>query len=346
MRLLLAFFTLFLTFSSVQAEKVLYLSYDNPPERVIQGEYFPVTLKLLSTIKQYNDVEYSFYAAKDVKVLNKQPTRVKRGNHYYDTFYFLASKHLAEAPIITASLASYTITLNSLPLEVVILNPKKNYANILADNFIITNYKTTIYDQENNIVVFSANALRSDLSKFKFSNIKKQGFESKEFNIKAASMTYYAVINKKEDNLVFTYFNLLKQKFEKVIIPIIVDEDRVSTQSNLKPTESKHQKIKMIAAAVVLVIALGLLLYKRNIIFLILVIGPGYYLYITALPTEYVCIKSDTPIQLLPMQNGTVFETTTTELTLEAQGKVSHYTKVQLENKKIGWIEDENICTP
>lgn len=346
MKLLFSALSLLLIFTLLKAENVLYLSYEEPPKRVIQGEYFPITLKLLSTVGQYDDIDYAFYAPTGVKLLSGEPSRIKKGNYYYDTFYFRASKRLAATPYITASLQSNTNTLNSLPLDVVVLNPKNDYANILADSFTITNYKTTSYDQENNIVVFSAKALRSDLSKFKFSKIKKQGFESKKFGIIASSITYYAVIDKKEDNLVFTYFNLRKQKFENVIIPIVVDDDRVSTQSNLKPTESKHQKIKMITAGVILALLLITLLFKRKIIYLLLAIAPGYYLYITALPTEFVCIKANSPIQLLPMRHGTVFEATETELTLEAETKVGKFTKVQLHNTKIGWVKDEYICTP
>jgi len=359
MRSLLALFVLLLSFSQLFAteemfytdyeeptEKVLYLSYDNPVKRVIKGEYFSLTIKLLSTIGNYNNLYYTFSDANGVTVLSETPSRVKKGKYYYDTFFFTATEQMAVTPKITASLASYEAVLDSLPLTVITLNPKKNYAHILADTFSITNYKTTIYDQENNIIVFSANATRSDLSKFELTGIDKQGFETKNFEIESASMTYYAVIPKKDDNLIFTYFNLQKQKFKKIIIPIIVDEDRVSTQSNLKPKENKHQRIKLIGAATVLIIGLALLLYKRNVLFLIMVIVPGYYVYITALPTEYECIKAASPIQLLPMKNGTVFETTTSQLTLKAQGKVNAFTKVQLENKKIGWVKDENICTP
>jgi hypothetical protein len=346
MKQLFALLSLLLFFTHSAAENVLYLSYAKPTERVIKGEYFPLTIKLLSTIGRYDEIKYSFSNAQSINILHTTPFRIKEGKYYYDTFYFSAYAQNAATPLITATLDTQEASLESLPVEVVVLNPKKNYAHILADTFQVSNYKTTVYDQENNIVVFSANATRSNLSKFKFSGIKKQGFESKKFDINASSITYYAVIPKREDNLVFTYFNLQKQKFENVVIPIIVDDDRVSTQSNLKPLESKHQKIKLIAAAVVLALALALLLYKRNIFFIIMVIAPAYYIYITALPTEYICIKEGSPIQLLPMNNGTIFETTQTQLTLQAQGNVGDFTKVQLKNEKIGWVNHENICTP
>ncbi len=267
MKFLHSFVLLLLLLSTLHAEKVLYLTYEDPPTRVVQGEYFPLTVKLLSTIGQYNNIHYSFTKAKRVTVLHKSPSRVKKGNYYYDTFYLTASSRMATTPKITATLNGNHASLEPLPLEVVVLNPKKNYANVVADSFKITKYKTTVYDKENNIVVFNAKTLRCNLSKFKLPKIKKQGFETKRFGIRAASMTYYAVIPKEDDNLIFTYFNLRKQKFEKVVIPIIVDDDRVSTQSNLKPKEGKHKKIKMIAAGTVLVIALGFLLFKRNIWF-------------------------------------------------------------------------------
>ncbi len=345
MRLLVLLTTLLLCYA-VASEKVLYLSYEDPPQRVIQGEYFPVTLKVLSTIGAYDKLRYNFTGAKGVRLLSKQPRRVKRGNYYYDTFYCTASQTHAITPRITASLASHHASLNPLPLDVIVLNPKDDYAHILAETFSITNYKTTIYNQEHNIVVFSAKATRCNLANFKLSYALKQGFESKKFGITSSSMTYYAIIPKKDDNLIFTYFNLRKQQFEKVIIPIVVDDDRVSTQSGLTPVESKHQRIKLIAASILLVLGLGLLLYKKNLLFLLLIAAPAYYIYITAMPTEHVCIKQGSPIQLLPMNNGTVFETTSTQMTLEAQGEVGNFTKVELEDKKIGWVAHEHLCTP
>ncbi len=349
MKPLLLLTLLLWTFSSAiasESEKVLYLSYDEPPQRVIKGEYFPITLKLLSTIGSYEKLRYSFKDAKGVRLLSQQPRRIKRGNYYYDTFYFTATQTKASTPRISASLATHRATLPSLPLDVIVLNPKRDYAHILAETFTIINYKTTIYDQEHNIVVFSAKATRCNLTNFTLSHAIKQGFESKKFGIGTSSMTYYAIIPKQDDNLIFTYFNLKKQQFEKIIIPIIVDDDRVSTQSGLTPVESKHQRIKLIAASSLVVVALGLLLYTRNLLFLLLIAAPAYYIYITAMPTEYVCIKPESPVQLLPMNNGTVFETIPSQLTLEAQGKVGDFTKVELQNKQIGWVHHENLCTP
>ncbi len=343
---LLVLLTALLLYYAVASEKVLYVSYEEPPQRVVKGEYFPITLKVLSTIGAYDKLRYSFIGAKGVRLLLKQPQRVKRGNYYYDTFYFTASQQHAATPIITATLASHKATLPPIPLDVIILNPKRDYAYITADTFKILNYKTTIYDQAHNIVVFSAKATRCNLADFKLSHAIKQGFESKKFGITSSSMTYYAIIPKQDENLLFTYFNLRKQQFEKVIIPIIVDDDRVSTQSGLTPVESKHQRIKLIAATALLIVGISLLIYKRNLLFILLIILPAYYIYITAMPTEYVCIKQGSPIQLLPMNNGTVFETTSTQMTLEAQGEVGNFTKVELEDKKIGWVAHEHLCTP
>ena len=338
---------LFLAFTHAAAsEKVLYLSYEQAPKRVIKGEYFPITLKLLSTVGNYQKLQYRFTQAKGVTLLLQQPVRVKRGNYYFDTFYFSALKTSAATPKITAVLGSHQAVLPPLPLNVITLNPKKNFAHIIAETFTVSKYKTTIYNQEQNIVIFNAKATRCNLADFKLPHAIKQGFESKKFGVTASSMTYYAIIPKQDDNLVFTYFNLKKQQFEKVIIPIIVDDDRVSTQSGLTPVESKHQRIKLIAASVLLIVGIGLLLYKKNLLFVLLIAAPAYYIYITAMPTEYVCIKKGSPIQLLPMQNGTVFETAPEQLTLKSQGDVGNFTKVALQNKQIGWVHHENLCTP
>ncbi|MDX1295547.1 MAG: hypothetical protein R3302_04735 [Sulfurimonadaceae bacterium] len=331
-------------------QKVLYLNYVELPERVFKGEIFTLTVKVLSTEEHFEDISYSFKHGNGYKLLTPVPERRTEGRFNFDTFYFLATSSRVTTPQLTASLKfsdfheTSPTTLPGKKIDVVTLNPPKGYANILAESFEITNYKTTRYNRSHNIAVFTAEASRSDIEALKLRGYEKQGIESVVASHHSSLITYYAVIPKKYENLTFSYFNLTTEKFEEVLIPIIVDDDTVSTQSDLKPTEHKHTRIKISIAAAVAGISFLLFIFRRKVIYFVFVIIPAIYIAYAAVPIQYACIKANSPLYLLPMENGTTFEITTERMSLEVQGSIEGFKKVKLKNNKIGWVRNEDLC--
>ena len=49
-------------------------------------------------------------------------------------------------------------------------------------------------------------------------------------------------------------------------------------------------------------------------------------------------------IYLLPVKNGTIFETTQGVTYLMEEGNIKSHTKVKLLNNKIGWVKHEDLC--
>lgn len=341
--------TLFLL-TSLFGDKVLYLSYKDVPKRVVKGEIFSITLKTLSTVSDYNDISYEFSAHRGLKVLNSVPQRTIHGKYLLDKFYFLTTSKRAKLPSITASLVSEkqqydSTTILGKKLNVIALNPKKDFSNIIANSFELVDYKTTSFDNRYNIVIFIAKATNADITQLHFHNVLKQGIESYTDSYFDSRVTYYAIIDKKIENFSFSYFNLIKNKYILLNIPIEVNDDSVATQSDLKPKNQSHNKIK---ALIAIVIALGFLVYviwKRKYIYIIIVIIPlGYVAYIM-MPSQEICIKAGSDIHLLPVNNGTIFEKTQRDYYLLQEGNVKDFVKVQLHNEKIGWVRNEDICS-
>lgn len=333
-------------------EKVLYLSYEKVPERLFKGEIFPLTVKTLSTMEGFEEITYHFSNAQGVNLITEKPERSVVGKYFYDTFYFQATTQWIRTPDITASLAfsqfssNHSTTLPGKKIDGVALNPDSDFSQVLAGQFSVTNYKTTRYDRLSNIAVFSVKAQRANLEQFALKGYEKQGFESLQASYGDSTMTYYVIIPKKLENLTFSYFNLNSSSFDRVLIPIIVENDEVSTQSDLKPKEHKHELIKMGVAGAVSLISLVLLYLRRKIAYVILVVIPLIYIALAAVPIRHACVKAESPIYLLPMENGTIFEMSATQYTLEVQGEIEGYTKVKLLNNKIGWVKNEDLCTP
>lgn len=339
----------FLFLSSLSANKVIYLSYDTVPQRVIKGEIFPITLKSLSTVRDFEDIRYEFSNLSGLEILSDTPQRVQKGKYFYDTFYLLSTQRWAKLPDVNATLiasqeynSSYIL---GKKLNVVTLNPKKNFSKIIANNFELIEHKTTVFDNKHNIIVFVASAQNSDIQAMNFENVFKQGIESVYESYLDSKITYFLVIDKKIENFSFSYFNLLKNKYVNIIIPIIVEDDSVTTQSDLKPKDQSKERLKMQIAGVVAFVAFIFILWRRKYIYLILLIIPLIYIAYIAIPAQEICIKQGARIRLLPVNNGTIFETTPSQYTLLKEGSVDGFAKVKLKNEKIGWVKNEDICS-
>lgn len=332
-------------------QKVLYLSFNETPKRVIKGEIFSITLKLLSTVPEFETLDYAFDDYDGLKLINEAPIREFKDKFYYDTFYFIVEKSKAKLPSITASITTqngftYKPTrLQGEMLEVIALNPPKNFAKIVAESFEFLDFKTTSYDDRYNIVVFSAKAKRCDIEKLSLKGPLKQGIESVYPSYDESKITYYAIIGKDIEHFTFSYFNLIQNRFQELSIPIIVHDDTVTTQSDLKPTDQSKEKLKSTVAAVVAFVGLALLLFRRRFIYIILIIVPLVYIAFQLAPSKEVCVKEGSEIYLLPVYNGTIFETTSSELIMQKEGEVNEFVKVKLKNEKIGWIKNENLCS-
>lgn len=343
---------LFLTlvfFSSLLANKVIYLNYEEIPTRVIKGEIFPLTIKSLSTLREHKDIEYSFSNYSGLKILDATPLREKKGKYFYDTFNFLVTSKWAKLPDVEASLSDSqeydSSKLVGKNLNVISLNPKKDFSNIIANSLKLEDYKTTSYDKEHNIVVFVASALNADLGSMQFKDLYKQGIESLQDSYLESRITYFVVIDKRVENFSFTYFNLQSNSFSLLNIPIIVDDDSVTTQSDLKPKDQSKERLKMSIAGGVALVAFLFILFRKKYIYLIFLTLPLAYIAYLAIPAKEICIRAGSDIHLLPVENGTIFETTQEKITLLQEGSSRNFTKVKLHNEKIGWVKNEDICT-
>jgi hypothetical protein len=362
MRIIFLIFALFLSLSAEDdlgysdtpdiEQKILYSSYEYVPKQVFKGQIFPVTIKTLSTEEYFEEIAYKFEDGVGVRLLNEKPVEKERDNFFYHTFYFLATSSYLKTPNVTISLVFSEFIQNDLAfldakkIKVVTLNPPKDFVNIIANDFKLLRYKTNHYDNLHNITVFSTQLNFGVIENFKIEGEFKQGFESNSTNITDANMTYYAIIPKSIEELNFSYFNLKHQRFEKIIMPIILDDDTVSTQSNLTPKDHRHTQIKLYIAIAVAMLSLILFILRRRYLYLFITLLAVLYALYISVPIKNVCVKAQTPIQLLPMSNGTIFEITEDRKNFEVEGSIEGYIKVKLQNNKIGWIKNENLCTP
>lgn len=331
--------------------KHLYASLLSKPERLFKGEVFALTFRTVVTVDSFETMGYRFEHARGLEFLTVEPERKRIGHTFRDTFFFKATGTRVRLPDAVPYLSfEGNRTVDSAPLRgssvaVTVLNPPTSFTGVLAERLKLSHAKTTNYDSRHNIIVLMVDANRSNLEDFRIPNAIQQNFESLHRDPREAHMTYYAVLPDRIRTLHLNYFDLTKQRYRSLSIPIDVEDDTVSTMSDLKPTEHSHNTQKAIffgAAALVFVL---LSLWRRSWIVFLIALGAGSYAAWLSIPLKQVCIKKGAAIYLLPTRNATVFEIAPMRHRLEAQGHIKGYTKIRLTNNKIGWVKDEDTCT-
>ncbi|MDP3302446.1 MAG: hypothetical protein Q8S36_10830 [Sulfuricurvum sp.] len=335
-------------FNDAEQSGGITLEHSNIPAHLYIGEIFPITIKLTPVDVASGNIEYTLQNEEGIRVFSATPRRAVKVDGVYDTFYFLVQSANVRLPDITATVSSTGMDSNPISGSSLIastLTPPATFANVLADSFKIIDYKTTAYNQESNIVVFTATARRCNIGTFSLQNAIKQGFESKLPNVEESQITYYAIIPNTQQSLDFTIFNLSKKRYESISIPIVVDDDSVSTQSDLSPTDSRHTELKVGAAAILGIIFIAMYYWRREQWYLIASIAPFFFVVFTLLPNSSVCVKKGAPLYILPIKSGTIFEVTMEETNIEAENQVGDFTKIRLDNKKVGWVNKRDICS-
>jgi len=332
-------------------ESDLYLSYEKLPSKIYKNQIFTVTTKVLNTNKEISEIAATFGTFYGLKVLTLTPQREHKDFTFYDTFYFQATEAILQTPDLYYKLLRedpenyQPVKLPGKKSFTVNLNFDEDFSHLLAKEFTIDSFKTTNYDQNHNIIVFTANTEFANVDDFNLTVASIQGFESISNELPTRRMTYYAVIPKHLRSVTFTYFNLDTAEYVPITIPVEVDDDSVSTQMDLSPTQYNHSFAKIMIA--IGLITIGIILYlitKRKIYFFIIALTPILYVAWVYFPKEKLCIKSDAKIYLLPMKNSTIFQKYSSVQKLQKLGKVDDYNKVLLSNLNIGWIKDEDLC--
>ncbi len=328
----------------------LYINYEDVPEKIYLTQIFSTTIKVLSTEDHFEDIIYNFTGSRGVKLLSKTPKREIKGRYYYDTFSYIAQSHYMKLPDIQAHIkfssyhSSKPTLLEGQNLLSIKLRDTRDFSHVVAKKFLLESYKTTKYSHSKNITLFSIEADNSDLSTFKLPKISKQGFQSLSNDYNVSKMSYYVVIANDIENLEFTYFNTISQKYEDIVIPIVVEDDSVSTQSDISPQENSHRMIKVVIATSFVAICLFLYILRRSRVYLLFMFFAIVYIGLNATPIQTICIKEGSYLHILPMQNSTLFDITKSELSLEVLDTVDDFTRVKIENK-IGWLNNEDICS-
>ena len=144
------------------------------------------------------------------------------------------------------------------------------------------------------------------------------------------------------DKISFDYFNVQSAKYVELHIDNFSQDDRVSTQSDIRP-KNTLQIYKILAAIFLIIVFLGLYLYYRKKLFLVLgAIVLVVLIYLLSIKTS-ATLKTDVEIRIQPTFNSTIILTTQNPMEVKILSDKYGYYKILLEDDRIGWVRKDGI---
>ena len=331
--------------------KELILKATNIPKNAIVGEIFSLEV----TANTQNELDFEFITDVDetnVKWLNKKTLEWVKSDvgAYSATFYFMAKSIDAKSARVSLSLKRNGEDYQSANLNLFLpkfkeLRTDENFNGIVADSLEVKKFKTTKFDDTNNIMVVELRGKNIDLGSFNIQNttILKQGVDTINGDFSSQSAYYFAVFKPNKKSLDFNYYNLKKAKFESFSLPVSVEEDEVSTQIGLNPKQSEFSLYKNVAIYSCVALFLILALLKRNFSYFFVAgvfIALGVYTYN---PFGKAVLKPQVNVTILPTKNSSVFYTSVTKENVEILGDREEWRKILFKDGKIGWVKKDDL---
>jgi hypothetical protein len=237
-------------------QKNIYISYKSYPKKVFKNERFEVVLKAIITSDDYDKIETRFINSKNMNVLNPESTwKEVEDKTFENMFYFKVTDKDFVMP--TFQVAIYK---NNELIEVENIEPQpidyteigeniNNFSSIIAKDLVINAYKTKQYNNEELITIMDINGVESNLEDFHIKDVTEQGISKIDDNYPNQNLLYYLVLPVYEKKLDFSYYNSEQKKFITIKIPIILENELVSTQTDLNPNKSNILLYKRVTFA-------------------------------------------------------------------------------------------------
>ena len=316
----------------------MLLEWGKLPRLVYKGQIVGVTLKFIAPGQ--GEIRFRFEGGKDVRLRHIDPHTSHDDLYGYKTMYFKITGSRPRLPDVIVADAR----LAGVPLNFQSLHPPMDYSGVVAKKLELLQHKEVQFNKKLNLVVMKIRGEMANLEDFHVPFATKQHIKETNDSFPVMTILYYAFIPSSIDTFRVSYFDSTTREFKSIFFDVVVRDQTVSTQSDINPNEDKHKFIKI---AIVLTLSLLLLLWsiwKRSWLGAFIAFGgllAGGYL---ALPMKKVCVKGGSKIYILPTKNSTVFEINPTNKIYTKLNETNDYTKIKIDDQKVGWVKDEDLC--
>ncbi|EJC51978.1 putative periplasmic protein [Helicobacter pylori Hp P-26] len=326
---------------------------ENTP--VYIGQIIGVTYDLLLFDAEFLEAKIKDGLDKtQIELLNKMPKWKKVEQELFRATYYYKIKGVkAIIPSLEVSAFSnkdkyidYSIA-PKVALQVTDLSKNPRYANVMAKDLQVVQYKTKDYDDKNNILVMELAFKEATWEDFHIKEAIKQGFDNASLNqikAKEGSVFYYCVLPKTIQNLSFDYFSLSNKQFKTLSFSTIPIQDTTGIQSDLIP-KNNFLVFSNVALLALCVFFLALFfIFGRKLIFLGLgILCLGFVLYHLLFTQKSAILLAHKKIRILPTQNSTILGLSKNEMPIKILGSHDDYYKILTPHEQIGWVKKDEV---
>ncbi|RVY22744.1 SH3 domain-containing protein [Helicobacter pylori] len=289
-----------------------------------------------------------------IELLNKMPKWKKVEKELFRATYYYKIKGVkASIPPLEVSAFSnkdkyidHSIA-PKVALQVTDLSKNPRYANVMAKDLQVVQYKTKDYDDKNNILVVEIAFKEATWEDFHIKEAIKQGFDNASLNqikAKEGSVFYYCVLPKTLQNLSFDYFSLSNKQFKTLSFSTIPTQDTTGIQSDLIPKNNflVFSNVALLALCVFFLVLF--FIFGRKLIFLGLgILCLGFVLYHLLFTQKSAVLLAHKKIRILPTQNSTILGLSKNEMPIKILGSHDDYYKILTPHEQIGWVKKDEI---
>jgi len=260
------------------------------------------------------------------------------GNDYLATLKFQLKDKF---PTIFVSLMNNGVELQkeqiNIDSKIKHLYPPKDFCGVLADDMKIKDKILATYDDKSNIVYWTVLAKNGNLQDFKL-NYQNERLYFLDSNNSYSQYSYSAIIPNTISDFEFKYFNLKSETYKTIKFHINKKDETISTQTDIKPMSKNNIFIINMLLGVSTLLWLLLFIYKRKIIYIILILLSIASIVFFNLPKPEITLKEGTKIHILPFKNSTVFLVLAMDTKVKVIEEKNGYKKIEF-NKYIGWVK-------
>ncbi|MFT2636506.1 SH3 domain-containing protein [Helicobacter pylori] len=289
-----------------------------------------------------------------IELLSKMPKWKKVEKELFRATYYYKIKGIkASIPPLEVSAFSnkdkyidYSIA-PKVTLQVTDLSKNPRYANVMAKDLQVLQYKTKDYDDRNNILVVELAFKEANWEDFHIKEALKQGFDNASLNqikAKEGSVFYYCVLPKTIQNLSFDYFSLSNRQFKTLSFSTIPTQDTTGIQSDLIPKNNflVFSNVALLALCVFFLVLF--FIFGRKLIFLGLgILCLGFVLYNLLFTQKSALLLAHKKIRILPTQNSTILGLSKNEMPIKILGSHDDYYKILTPHEQIGWVKKDEV---
>ncbi len=289
-----------------------------------------------------------------IELLNKMPKWKKVEKELFRATYYYKIKGVkAIIPSLEVSAFSnkdkyidHSIA-PKVALQVTDLSKNPRYANVMAKDLQVVQYKTKDYDDKNNILVMEIAFKEATWEDFHIKEAIKQGFDNASLNqikTKEGSVFYYCVLPKTIQNLSFDYFSLSNKQFKTLSFSAIPTQDTTGIQSDLIPKNNflVFSNVALLALCVFFLVLF--FIFGRKLIFLGLgILCLGFVLYHLLFTQKSALLLAHKKIRILPTQNSTILGLSKNEIPIKILGSHDDYYKILTPHEQIGWVKKDEV---